>query len=199
MGAEFLDCTLSTAHCPTTMAKRGYYEVLGVTRTGHRGRDHQGVPRPGQEVPPGPQPRRRRRSSTQYQEVTEAYEVLRDAAEAAGLRPPRARRAGRTAGRAEWAASASISRRSSATCSAASSAAAAVGRRRAAGRGAARTSRTFSTSICSKPRPASRRRSRFATKRTAAMQRQRGEAGHAADARAGGAGAGRRVSFRPAA
>jgi DnaJ-class molecular chaperone len=56
------------------MAKRDYYEVLGV-RSGADGRHQEGLPPGRDEVPPGPQSRRSR-CRNKFKEATEAYEVL---------------------------------------------------------------------------------------------------------------------------
>ena len=71
--------------------------LQGTRRTAQRdrGRHQEGLPPPGDEIPPGPQSRTIRRREEHFKEAKEAYEVLSDAAQARHLRPARSRRASR--------------------------------------------------------------------------------------------------------
>ena len=59
------------------MAKRDYYEVLGVDEARLRGRDQEGLPQAGDGAPSRPQSGRPG-GRAKFKEVNEAYEVLKD-------------------------------------------------------------------------------------------------------------------------
>ncbi len=61
------------------MAKRDYYEVLGVSQDGLRRRNQKGLPQAGHEVPPDRnQGDKAKEAEEQFKEVEEAYEMLSD-------------------------------------------------------------------------------------------------------------------------
>ena len=79
------------------MAKRDYYEVLGVTRTATEVEITKAYRKLAMQHHPDRNPGDAE-AEVKFKEVTEAYEVLRDRAEAAALRPARARRGEGAAG-----------------------------------------------------------------------------------------------------